>query len=137
MGRVLAVDPGTIRVGLAVSDALRITAQPLDVVPAGDAVDRIVAVSRELEIEEIVIGLPVTERGVEGASAQAARQLGEQIADATGLPVSTIDEKYTSRMAESAMIEGGISRRDRRANVDKVAAALILRTFLDSPRNRS
>lgn len=137
MGRVLAVDPGTIRVGLAVSDALRITAQPLDVVPAADAVDRIVAVSRELDIEEIVVGLPVTERGVEGASAQAARQLGEQIADATGLPVSTIDEKYTSRMAESAMIEGGISRRDRRANVDKVAAALILRTFLDSPRNRS
>ena len=135
MGRVLAVDPGTVRVGLAVSDPLRITAQPLDVIPASEAVDRISRVCRELDVEEIVIGLPTTERGEEGESARLARTLGAELHVATGLPVTTIDEKYTSRMAESVMIEGGARRRARRANVDKVAAAVILRSFLDRDRS--
>lgn len=137
MGRVLAVDPGTVRVGLAVSDPLRITAQPLEVVPLADAVRRVVEVCEELDVEEIVVGLPRTEKGEEGESARLARLLGEEIASATGLPVATVDERYTSRIAETALIEGGVRRRKRRGSVDKVAAALILRTYLDRPGRKS
>lgn len=136
MGRVLAVDPGSVRVGIAVSDPLRITAQPLDVLAASDAVERITDLCRLLDVEEIVIGLPVTEAGGEGESARSARALGDRLADATGLPVVPVDEKYTSRMAESAMIEGGTRRRKRRGMVDKVAAAVILRSYLDQQREK-
>ncbi|MGH8910942.1 MAG: RuvX/YqgF family protein, partial [Acidimicrobiia bacterium] len=71
MGRVLAVDPGTVRVGLAVSDPLRITAQPLEVIPAANAVERIVDICRDLGVAEIIVGLPTTERGEEGESARS------------------------------------------------------------------
>lgn len=131
MTRVLAVDPGTVRVGLAVSDPLGITAQPLDVVDADQAVAEITRLCQEMDIGEIVVGLPVTERGEEGQSAEMARNLADQLAQATGREVTTLDERYTSRMAESLMIEAGTRRRRRRGAVDKVAAAVLLRSYLD------
>lgn len=137
MGRVLAIDPGTVRVGLAVSDPLRITAQPLDVVPASEAVDRIAALCAEMDVEELIIGLPTTEAGEAGESVSRARELKTQVEEATGITVTEVDEKYTSRMAEKMMIEGGARRRDRRQNLDKVAAAVILRTYLDQPRRQT
>lgn len=135
MGRVLAIDPGTVRVGLAISDPLRITAQPLEVVPADEAVGRIEALCAELEIDQIVLGLPLTESGSTGQAAARARALGREVATATGLPIEEIDERYTSRLAENAMIEGGARRRTRRRNLDKIAAAMILRSYLERPGN--
>lgn len=117
--------------GLAVSDPLGITAQPLEVVAAGKAVARISEVCAELDVEQILVGLPTTERGEEGASARMARELATAIEKETGLPVTTVDERYTSRMAESMMVEAGAKRRRRRAEKDKVAAALLLRGYLD------
>lgn len=131
MTRVLAVDPGTVRVGLAVSDPLGITAQPLEVVSASDALERISQLVDELKVEHVIVGLPVTERGDEGEPALAARKMAGQIAEMTGLDVTTVDERYTSRMAESMMIGAGVRRRRRRAGVDKVAAAVLLRAYLD------
>lgn len=131
-GRVLAVDPGTVRVGLAVSDPLRITAQPLEVVPAADAIARITAICGELDVEEVIVGLPITEHGEEGESARMARALVRELEEATGLPVTAVDERYTSRMAESALIEAGVRRRRRRASLDKMAAAMLLRGYLDA-----
>lgn len=131
MTRVLAVDPGTIRVGLAVSDPLGITAQPLEVVPASAAVERIRVLAEELDVGLVVVGLPVTEKGEEGPAALAAREMAARIAEATGLEVTTLDERYTSRMAESLMVEAGVRRRRRRQGVDKVAAAVLLRAYLD------
>jgi putative holliday junction resolvase len=69
--------------------------------------------------------------GREGASAQAARAFGDLVAQVTGIPVEYVDERFTTATAESAMLEGGVKRRDRRQNVDKVAAAVILRHYLD------
>lgn len=133
MGRVLAIDPGTVRVGLAISDSLRMTAQPLEVVPAARAVERIKLLCTELEVDQIVLGLPLTESGSAGEAASRARALGRDVAAATGLPVEEMDERYTSRLAEDAMIEGGARRRTRRRNLDKIAAAVILRSYLDRP----
>lgn len=131
MTRVLAVDPGKVRVGLAVSDPLGITAQPLEVVPAGGALERISELVDELGVEKVIVGLPITERGDEGESARAARKMADRIAAMTGLDVVTVDERYTSRMAESLMIGAGVRRRRRREGVDKVAAAVLLRAYLD------
>ncbi|HLT95504.1 MAG TPA: Holliday junction resolvase RuvX [Acidimicrobiia bacterium] len=131
MGRVLAVDPGSVRVGLAVSDPLRISAQPLDVVPSDTAVEEIARLCQELEVEEIIIGLPRTEAGVEGESAARARNLAAALEDRTGLEVTPIDERYTTRMAEQVMIDAGVRRRRRRQSVDKVAAAVLLQGYLD------
>lgn len=137
MGRVLAVDPGTTRVGLAISDPLRVTAQPLDVVPADSAVDHVARLCEEMDIDEVIVGLAVTEKGEEKESAVAARRLASEIQEATGLTVTTVDERYTTRIADSMMIEAGTRRRQRRQAVDKVAAAVLLRGYLDRPGGES
>lgn len=136
LGRVLALDYGTRRVGVAISDALRLTAQPLAVIDRSKeeliaAVRRIVA---DNDVEVIVVGLPTGLSGAEGQAARAARQMAADVAEATGLPVELVDERFTTHIAERAMLEGGVRRRRRRETVDKVAAALILQSYLERQR---
>ena len=130
-GRVLGLDHGSRRVGVAMSDPLRITAQPLEVVARSKAVARIKDLVAEFLIVEIVVGLPVSLDGGHGEPAKAARQFGAEVAAATGLDVTYLDERFTTVTAEKAMLEVGARRTVRRDNVDKVAAAIILRAFLD------
>lgn len=132
MSRVLGVDYGTKRVGLAVSDELLITARPLDVVARAEIVAYVERLTQEMEITKIVVGLPTSLSGSEGDSAIGARLLGRQLNEATSIPVDFIDERFTSRMAESALLESGMKRRGRRQRVDKVAAAMILQEYLDN-----
>lgn len=133
LGRVLALDPGSRRIGVAVSDPLRLTAGPLRVIDrrSGDAFGEIREIVGEYQPDLIVVGLPVSLRGGEGAAAAEARRFGEEVGRVTGLPVEYVDERFTTRTAESAMLEGGVRRRDRRDRVDKVAAAVILQQFLE------
>lgn len=130
---MLAFDPGTTRIGVAVSDPLRIVASPLTVVSVEDFEDRIRTLISEYQPAILVVGLPVSLSGRENAAAVRARAFGTRLAEITGLPVEFVDERFTTATAESAMLEGGVKRRDRRSNVDKVAAAVILRHFLDRP----
>lgn len=132
-GRVLGLDHGSRRVGVALSDALRITAQPLEVVARTRAVARIAEIVAEYEIEEIVIGLPTSLNGNEGPPAAAARAFGGEVAHATGIDVSYADERFTTVTAEKVMLEAGAKRQVRRDSLDKVAAAIILQSFLDRP----
>lgn len=132
MSRILGVDYGTIRVGVAVSDELQITARPMDVVARADIVAYVERLAQEMEIAKIVVGLPTSLSGSEGDSAIGARLLGQQLNQATSIPVDFIDERFTSRMAESALLESGMKRRGRRQRVDKVAAAIILQEYLDN-----
>jgi putative holliday junction resolvase len=130
---VLGLDHGSRRVGVAVSDALRITAQPLEVIARGRAVARVAEIVAEYEIEEIVVGLPTSLNGTEGPSASAARGFGKEIALATGMEVRYVDERFTTVTAEKVMLDAGAKRRVRRDSLDKVAAAIILQAFLDRP----
>jgi len=130
-GRVLGLDHGSHRVGVAVSDPLRLTAQPLEVVPRAGAVARVAELVAEYEVEEIVVGLPTSLNGTEGPPAAAARGFGGEIALATGLEVHYVDERFTTVTAEKAMLAAGAKRRVRRDRLDKVAAAIILQAFLD------
>ncbi|MGQ0847781.1 MAG: Holliday junction resolvase RuvX [Actinomycetota bacterium] len=133
-GRILGVDHGSRRVGVAVSDSLHITAQPLEVVERNRAVARIVELASRYEVDTIVVGLPTSLDGTERMAATAARAFAADLGAATGLPVEMVDERFTSSTAEKVMLEGGIRRRRRRQNIDKVAAAIILQTFLDRSR---
>jgi putative Holliday junction resolvase len=131
---VLAFDYGSTRIGVAVSDALRLTAGPREVIPAADASSHVRRLVDELQPTVIVVGLPVGLSGAEGPAALAARRFGDSISTETGLPVVFVDERFTTKTAEAAMLEGGAKRRNRRQNVDKVAAAVILQQFLERSR---
>jgi putative Holliday junction resolvase len=132
-GRVLGLDHGSRRVGVAVSDALRLTARALEVVPRHLAISRVAELVDELAINRIVVGLPTSLSGDEGAAASAARGFAADIAAATGLDVVLIDERYSTVTAEKTMLAAGSKRRARRQSLDKVAAAIILQSFLDRP----
>ncbi|HEX6946098.1 MAG TPA: Holliday junction resolvase RuvX [Acidimicrobiia bacterium] len=130
MSRVIGVDYGDTRIGLAISDSLGLTARPLEVVAPDRFRDRITELIGEYEVETVVVGLPRPLGGGESASTAGARALGEQL-EGLGVEVVYVDERFTSRMAESALLESGMKRRQRRATVDKVAAAIILQSYLD------
>lgn len=136
----MAVDPGSRRVGIAVSDPTATIAQPLAAVPAEPAetlVARLVEVAREQEATRLVVGLPRRLDGGHGPEAKAARALAGELRAASGLPVSLIDERLTSVAAERALLAGGASRARRRELSDQVAAALILQSYLDGVRRPS
>lgn len=133
MTRILGLDPGERRVGVALSDPTGTIASPHSVidrrsVKLGDAVRTL---CEEHGVERIVVGLPTGLSGVEGPSAKAARTVGAAVAEATGLPVEYQDERFTTVTAEAALLEGGVRRTKRRDVRDKVAAAVILQTYLD------
>lgn len=113
------------------SDALRMTAHALEVVPRHQAISRISEITESLGVEVIVVGLPTSLSGNEGMAAIAARAFAAEIAKATGLPVNLVDERFSTVTAEKAMLAAGSKRRDRRQSLDKVAAAVILQAFLD------
>jgi putative holliday junction resolvase len=132
----MAVDPGSRRVGVAVSDPTATIASPLTSVPAEPdetLVDRLVELARGQEAVRLVVGLPRRLDGGQGPEAKAARALADQLRRASGLPVALMDERLTSVAAERALLAGGASRARRRELSDQVAAALILQSYLDGP----
>jgi len=133
MGRVLAVDLGSKRVGLALSDLTRTIAQPLGAMaaePASSLVRRLSERARQEGCDEVVIGLPRRLDGGFGPEAHAARTTADELRRSAGLRVHLVDERLTSVQAERSLIEQGVSRRRRRTLSDPVAATLILQGFL-------
>ncbi len=136
--RILGVDHGEKRIGLALSDPLALFAQPLTVLERHDRLRSdlraIAALCKEHEVEEIVIGLPLDMNGSVGAKAQEVRDFAARLRESTGLPIIEWDERLSTVAAERALIEGGLRRQRRKQVVDKTAAALILSSYLDSRR---
>lgn len=132
MTRVLGVDYGTKRIGIAISDELGLTARPLDVVARGELDEALRRITDEYEIRTVVVGLPTGLSGNEGASAKGARELGAMIEHNLEVTVEFVDERFTSRMADAALLESGMKRQSRKEATNKVAAAIILQTYLDA-----
>lgn len=131
-GRVLGIDYGRRRVGLALSDGLGIAAHPLEVVAEGPELEsRLTALVDAHAVVKVVVGLPISLDGTERASARAARSFAERMASVLDVGVILYDERFTSKMARRALIETGASRSARRAPVDGMAAAVMLQGFLD------
>lgn len=132
--RILAVDPGSKRVGLALSDPSGTIAQPLATVqaePHETLVKRLADIAREKEAERIVVGLPRRMDGSYGPEAKSARELASQLRKESRLPIDLVDERLTTVAAERSLLEGNVRRAARRESVDRVAATLLLQSFLD------
>ena len=135
----MAVDPGSKRVGIALSDESRMLASPyrtLAAEPAGTLVQRLAATAAEAGAARLLVGLPKNMDGTSGPQAKAARELADRLRTEAGIPVELVDERLSSVDAERQLIAGGMRRDKRRTVVDEVAATLLLQSWLDGRRAR-
>jgi putative Holliday junction resolvase len=135
--RVLGIDVGTVRIGVALSDPLGITGQPLEVVERRKVEPhaRIAALCAEHEVTRIVVGYPLQLDGRVGLAATSVDRFIAELEKVVSVPIERWDERLTTAAAERSMIEGGARRARRRESIDKVAAAILLQSYLDAKRH--
>ncbi len=134
-GRILALDLGRKRIGLALSDPLGISAQGLETLQRTairEDIAAIEALAREHDVKLILLGHPLNMKGDEGRQAVYTREFAEKLRERTGLPVKFWDERLTSKEAERVLKQSGISIEKRAKAVDRLAAVILLASFLDS-----
>jgi putative Holliday junction resolvase len=140
-GRLLALDWGELRIGLALSDESQVLATPLETLQRREG--KRLPMPRLLELVAlhnpvgVVVGLPLSLEGTEGDSAIAAREMASTVARRTGLPLELWDERMSTARALASIREQGGSTRGRKADIDALAAAVLLQHFLDARRNRA
>lgn len=135
MGRILAIDYGKKRTGLAVTDPLRIIATALETVESRDLLKYLKAYTQKETVDEFVIGMPRTLKNEDSETAPLVRKfIAELNAAFPGKPVHEVDERFTSSIAQQTMITGGMKKKDRqvKGNVDKISAVIILQSFMES-----
>jgi putative Holliday junction resolvase len=135
--RILGLDVGSVRVGVALSDEDGIIASPLDVIEAeaGEVVAAIGALCNAHGVQQVVVGLPLSMSGGErGDSARRAKALGKALAERLDVDIVFRDERFSTAAADRSLIGGNVRRAHRKDVVDKVAAALILQGYLDEQR---
>jgi len=138
VGRVLGIDYGSKRTGLAVTDPLQIIATPLETVATPQLQKYLKAYTQSEELEAIVIGMPKDLSNNDTHSSEAVRTFITQLKNQfKTIPIIEIDERYTSKMAFQTMIDGGLKKKDRKnkATVDKLSATIILQSYLESKSN--
>jgi putative Holliday junction resolvase len=135
-GRLLGIDFGTKRIGLAVSNDEQTISCPLDNYSRrGEQKDAryLIDIVREYRIDGIVVGLPVHMSGEEGGKAKEARQFGDWVTRTTGCPVAYWDERFTSQLADDHLMAAAMTKKQRKARRDKLASQIILQSYLDAP----
>ena len=138
--RILALDHGTKRVGVAVSDEMYIIAQPLEYIPPDPFaafLARLQQIISEKEIGQILVGMPRNMDGSYGPAAFKVQTFVAALKDALTVPIKTWDERLTSAQANRFLLEGNVRRDKRKEKVDKMAAAILLQSYLDSLRLRA
>ncbi|MDE7454346.1 MAG: Holliday junction resolvase RuvX [Clostridia bacterium] len=138
MGRIMALDVGDVRIGVAVSDPMGIIANPLETYTRkGDVVrdaQYIVDLATKHEVVLFVSGLPLGLNGQENEQTRKTREYIDVLTTLTDIPVKYLDERFTTLSAERTLIQGNVRREDRKKVIDKVAATIILQNYLDSKR---
>ena len=132
--RILALDHGTRRVGVAVSDETHTIAQPLEYIPAepfAEFLERLKKILAEKEVDLILLGLPRNMDGSYGPAAQKVQAFAAALKSAVTVPIKLWDERLTSVMATRILIQGNVRRDKRKEKVDKMAAAILLQSYLD------
>jgi len=135
--RIVGLDVGEARIGVALSDPLRLTAQPLLVLERETEeadLQRIQFLIDSHEAELVVVGMPVSLSGAEGPAYERMQKFVRALADALPVPVVTWDERLTTVEAQRRMRAAGEGEREQRGVVDKVAASIILQSYLDAHR---
>ena len=131
--RIMGIDYGSRRVGVALSDRLGIAAHPFEVLEAGPGLGhRLADLVAAEDVAKVVVGLPVSLDGSEHAAARRTRRFVDRLRPLVGVEVVLYDERLTTRIAESVLVAAGTSRAKRRRRVDKVAATVMLQGYLDS-----
>jgi putative Holliday junction resolvase len=137
IGRVLGIDLGDVRIGIAVSDPLGMTAQGVEVIrrkSESEDLKRLGELIRQYEVQQIVLGFPKNMNGTIGPRGEASQQFAKILEEEFQIPVVLWDERLSTMAAERMLLEANV-RRDKRKNVvDKMAAAIILQNYLDSKR---
>ncbi|MHA7130345.1 Holliday junction resolvase RuvX [Algoriphagus namhaensis] len=135
MGRILAIDLGTKRTGLAVTDPLKILANPLETIPTGNLVAYLSDYMSREAVEIIVLGFPTRLNGQDNEMTQRVRSLQDRLSKLyPKIKIELQDERFTSKMAMQSMIAMGSKKKDRKekaGNLDKVSAAIILQSYLE------
>lgn len=136
--RIMGLDYGAKTVGVAVSDELLLTAQPIETIwreretKLRRTLARIEELMEEYQVEKVVIGLPKKLNNEEGDRCEKTREFAQMVERRSGLEVIFWDERLTTVMADAALAEGGVARQKRKEYIDKVAASLILKDYLES-----
>lgn len=133
--RILAIDPGTKRIGIAISDELTVIAQPLEYIPAepfASFLTRLGSLLRLKEVGLIVVGMPRNMDGSYGPAALKVQSFVTALKGAVSVPIKTWDERLTSAQANRLLIQGNVRRAKRKEKVDQMAAAILLQSYLDS-----
>ena len=139
-GRVMALDVGGRRIGVALSDTTRVLASPLTTLraePRDRVLSEIAALVQRHDVVEVVVGLPLTLSGEIGPQAHLIQMFVERLKGVLTAPIHLFDERLTTVAAERMMLDLGLKPERRKARIDEVAASIILQDFLDSHRNRS
>lgn len=138
--RIMGLDYGSVTVGVAISDALRLTAQGIEIIRRKEenklrpTLRRIEELAAEYEVDTIVVGYPKNMNNTEGIRAEKSKEFAKMLHRRLGLPVVMWDERLTTVAANNAMLEADLSRKKRHEAVDMVAAVLILQGYLDCLR---
>lgn len=134
MKRIMSVDIGEKRVGVALSDPLRLTAQPHSVLendgPEGVS-RKLKKIMDENQVDTIIAGVPYGLRGEKGRAAEKILAFIRLLEENTGIKIETLDERFTTALSQRAMLEANASRETRKKKIDKVAAAVLLQCYLD------
>jgi putative Holliday junction resolvase len=133
--RILAIDHGTKRMGIAISDEMRTIAQPLEYIaaePLDKFFDRLAQIIAEKQISLIVVGVPRNMDGTYGPAAAKVQEFVAALKDVVTVPIKSWDERLTSVQANRYLIEADVRRSKRKEKVDKTAAAILLQSYLDS-----
>ncbi|MFO7774319.1 MAG: Holliday junction resolvase RuvX [Candidatus Hydrogenedentota bacterium] len=132
--RVLGLDIGDVRIGVAVSDPLGSMALPRDTVQRTDLktdIEAIGAIAEDTGARRVVVGLPLNQNGKPGPQAERVLEFAKALEEGLGLPIETQDERFSTAAAERTLIGADMRRKKRKQNVDKLAAHHILQTYLD------
>lgn len=132
--KIIALDIGTVRIGIATSDIMEIIASAYEVYRRknlNEDVKYIASLVSKLDAGELVIGLPLKLDGSEGQSVEMAREFGEKLSEHISIPIIYQDERLSTVSAERILIESGVRREKRKDKIDSIAATIILQTYLD------
>jgi putative Holliday junction resolvase len=129
--RILGIDHGTVRIGLALSDELGWTAQPLPFIETAQAA-RIAEIVEERAVTKIVVGRPRNMDGSYGRADDAVKEFVANLRSLVSIPIELWDERLTTSQANRVLIEGNVSRAERKKKVDSMAAQLMLQSYLDA-----
>jgi len=134
MKRILGLDVGTVRIGLALSDPLGITAQPLETIHVKkiNPIERIVELVEAHSVNKLVIGNPLTLSGQTSFAAEKIATFKKDLEESLEIECVLWDERLTTAQAEKLMISGGVKRKKRKENIDQMASTIILQSYLDA-----